>query len=183
MRALAIVAALGGIVGALVLLLTPPDSFRVLVPYLVLLSSGLLAVQPRLARWVTARRAGAPTASGSEITPLVRAGVFVAAVYGSYFGAGLGVLLLAVLGILISDSLQRLNGLKSVLSFVVNIVGVLIFLFSGQVVWAFAGVLLVSSYLGGLLGARVARLLSATVLRASVVLLGVVVAIILIIKG
>jgi uncharacterized protein len=109
--------------------------------------------------------------------------VFIAAIYGSYFGAGLGVLLLGVLGILISDSLQRLNGLKNVLSFVVNLVGVLIFVASGQVLWTFAGLLLVCSYTGGVIGARVARRLSPVVLRHSVVALGLVVAAVLIVKG
>jgi uncharacterized membrane protein YfcA len=88
-----------------------------------------------------------------------------------------------VLGILISDTLQRLNGLKNVLSFVVNLVGVLIFVVSGQVLWTFAGLLLVSSYVGGVLGARVARRLSPVVLRYSIVTLGLVVAVVLIVTG
>jgi uncharacterized protein len=182
MRSLAVVAILGGVVGAVVLLITPADSFRVIVPYLVVVACLLLAGQPRLARWVAARPGGRSD-RGNGVTPLVQAGVFIAAVYGSYFGAGLGVLLLGVLGILVSDSLQRLNGLKSMLSFVVNLVGVLIFVVSGQVLWAFAGLLLVSSYVGGVLGARVARMLSPVVLRYSIVTLGLVVAVVLIITG
>lgn len=181
MRSLAVVAVIGGVIGAVVLLVTPAASFRVIVPYLVILSCLLLAAQPRLARWV-AIRAGSPDAGGHGVTPLVQLGVFVSAVYGSYFGAGLGVLLLGVLGILISDSLQRLNGLKAVLSFVVNLVGVLIFVVSGQVYWLFAGLLLVSSYLGGVLGARIARLLPPAALRYSVVVLGLVVAGVLIVR-
>jgi uncharacterized membrane protein YfcA len=97
MRALAAVSVVGGIAGALVLLVTPADSFKAIVPYLVLLSCGLLAAQPRLARWVAGR--ADHHARAAEITPTVRVAVFVAAVYGSYFGAGLGVLLLGVLGI------------------------------------------------------------------------------------
>jgi uncharacterized protein len=182
MRSLAVVAVLGGVAGAVVLLVTPADSFRVIVPYLVVVSCLLLAGQPRLARWV-AGRPGGKGHGGSEVTPLVQAGVFVAAVYGSYFGAGLGVLLLGVLGILVSDSLQRLNGLKSMLSFIVNLVGVLIFVASGQVLWTFAALLLVSSYVGGVLGARVARMLSPDILRYSVVTLGLAVAVVLIITG
>jgi uncharacterized membrane protein YfcA len=113
----------------------------------------------------------------------LQAGVFVASVYGSYFGAGLGVLLLAVLGILLQDDLQRLNGLKTVLAFVVNVVGVVIFLVSGRVAWAFALILLVTAYAGGVLGARVARRLSATTLRGAVISLGVVVSGVLIVRG
>lgn len=182
MRALAAVAVLGGVAGAVLLLVTPADSFRVVVPYLVLLSCALLAAQPRLARWVSAR-ASSRTAPSHGITPALQAGVFVAAVYGSYFGAGLGVLLLGVLGILLDDSLQRLNGLKTVLAFVVNAVGVAVFLASGDVRWALAAVLLVTSYAGGLLGARVARLLSPAVLRGCVVALGAVVAVVLLVRS
>ncbi|HET8614937.1 MAG TPA: sulfite exporter TauE/SafE family protein [Actinomycetales bacterium] len=181
MRALAVVAIAGGVLGAVLLLVTPADSFRTVVPYLVLLSCLLLAVQPWLARWVADRRAESGRAVG--LSPVVHAGVFVAAIYGSYFGAGLGVLLLGVLGTLVVDSLQRLNGLKTVLAFAVNLVGVLIFLVSGQVAWLFAAILVVCSYAGGLLGARVARLLSAVVLRFGVVVLGVVVAIVLIVTS
>lgn len=180
-RALTVVAVAGGIAGAVLLLVTPQASFRVAVPYLVLLACALLAAQPRLARWVAGRRVGEDPAA--EATPLVSAGVFVASVYGSYFGAGLGVLLLGVLGILLVDSLQRLNALKSVLSFMVNIVGVLIFLPSGQVEWRYAALLLVTSYVGGIGGARVGRRLSPRVLRTGVVLLGVVVAVVLIVRG
>jgi uncharacterized protein len=182
MRSLAFVSILGGVVGAVVLLVTPENSFRVIVPYLVVVACLLLAGQPRLARWVAGRSSGG-SHGGSGVTPLVQAGVFIAAVYGSYFGAGLGVLLLGVLGILVSDSLQRLNGLKSMLSFIVNLVGVLIFVVSGQVLWTFAGLLLVSSYVGGVLGARVARMLSPVVLRYSIVTLGLAVAVVLIITG
>jgi uncharacterized membrane protein YfcA len=151
------------------------------VPYLVLLSCLLLGLQPWLARRVAARRAESGRIAG--LTPAVQAGVFIAAIYGSYFGAGLGVLLLGVLGTLVADSLQRLNGLKTVLAFVVNLVGVLIFLVSGQVAWLFAAILVVCSYLGGVVGARAARKLSASVLRYGVVILGLLVACALIITG
>jgi uncharacterized membrane protein YfcA len=145
------------------------------------MSCVLLAAQPRLARWVAKR--GDRSAGGPDVTLAVQGGVFVAAVYGSYFGAGLGVLLLGVLGVFLDDTLQRLNGLKSVISFVVNVVGVLIFLVTGQVVWLYAVILLVTSYAGGVLGARVARLLSPSILRASVVSLGTVVGIVLIARA
>ncbi|MGN6300123.1 MAG: sulfite exporter TauE/SafE family protein [Angustibacter sp.] len=182
LRALSVVAVLGGIAGAILLLVTPADSFRMVVPYLVLLSCALLAAQPRLAQWV-ARGSRERSAPSHGVTLPVRVGVFVAAVYGSYFGAGLGVLLLGVLGILMADSLQRLNGLKTVLAFVVNAVGVAIFVVSGHVRWDLAAVLLGTSYVGGLLGARVARVLAPAVLRACVVTLGTVVAVVLLVRG
>jgi uncharacterized membrane protein YfcA len=181
--ALGAVAVVGGVCGAVVLLVTPSDSFRVVVPYLVLLSCGLLLVQPWLARKVASRRAGADAKAVSEITPMVHGGVFLSAVYGSYFGAGLGVLLLGVLGILIDDNLQRLNGLKSVLSVLIKVVGTVVFVVSGLVVWWAAGILFVTAYLGGFVGAWVARRLSPVVLRYAVAALGVAVAVALLVTG
>ncbi len=209
-RALAAAAVIGGVAGAVVLLVTPADAFRTAVPFLVLAACGLLAVQPRLARAVAARReraasrpgpgsdgepapgAGPVVAAEREVraqappAPLgwgVRAGVLVASVYGSYFGAGLGVLLLGVLGVLVADDLQRLNALKGLLSLVVNVVGVAVFVFSGLVDWPVALVVAVAAWVGGLLGVRVARVLPARVLRVLVVTFGVVVAVVLLVRG
>jgi uncharacterized membrane protein YfcA len=181
-RALLVTAALGGIVGAIVLLATPADAFRGIVPFLVLLACLLLSIQPAVSKWLQRRR-GADAAAHHEITPLLHGGLFLSAAYGSYFGAGLGVLLLAVLGMLLNDDLQRLNGLKSVLSFIVNLVGVIIFVVSGNVAWAYAAILLVTSYAGGMLGASIARLLKPAVLRYAVVTLGVVVALALLVTA
>ena len=179
---LGITTVLGGLAGAVILLVAPAKSFKLVVPYLVLSSSLLLLVQPRLAARVTRRRM-AVVAGQCEITLPLQLGVFISSVYGSYFGAGLGVLLLGVLGILINDDLQRLNGLKSLLSFIAKIVGVLVFVASGRVDWPFALILLVTAYAGGLWGARISRRLSPRVLRHAVVLLGVAVAVGLIVKG
>jgi uncharacterized protein len=175
-RSLFFSAIVGGIAGAVILLVTPPSAFRAVVPFLVLLSCFLLGVQPFVSKWLLTRREAAPNPQ-TEITPLLHVGLLFAAAYGSYFGAGLGVLLLALLGMLLNDDLQRLNGLKSVLSFIVNLVGVLIFVVSGNVAWAFAAILLVTSYVGGMLGAWIARLLKPAVLRYAVVILGVCVAV------
>ncbi|KPM56486.1 membrane protein [Frankia sp. R43] len=198
LKALAPPAMLGGLIGAIVLLLTPSDGFKSAVPFLVLAACLLLAVQSRLAAMVARRRAATVAAaaaaqSGTEpgtepgppegaITWPTRIGVFVAGAYGSYFGAGLGVLLLGVLGILLVDELQRTNALKTLLSFGVNSIGVMVFLVTAQVSWAFAGILVVTSACGGVLGARVARLLPANVLRTAVVVLGVVVAVVLLVR-
>lgn len=181
-RVLGLVSILGGVAGAVVLLTTPADAFRTVIPYLILLSCLLLAAQPLLSRFVAGRRAAAG-ADTPEITAAVHAGVFVAAVYGSYFGAGLGVLLLGVLGIFLDDDLQRLNALKGLLSLVVNLVGVLVFVTSGRVAWAAAAILLVTAYLGGLGGAALARRLQPRLLRYCVVALGVAVAVGLLVRG
>lgn len=208
-RSLTVVSVVGGVLGAALLLVTPSDAFQAVVPFLILLSCGLLAVQPRLARAVAARRARAdpraeagadagadPRADGGADawadagtgTPGrlglgVQAGVLVSAVYGAYFGAGLGVLLLAVLGILLADGLQRLNALKGLLSLVVNAVGAAVFVVTGHVPLLVAAVLAVTAFCGGLLGVRVARILPAPALRAAVVVLGVVVAGVLLVRG
>jgi uncharacterized membrane protein YfcA len=171
-RALLPFAVTGGLAGAVLLLVTPPSTFRAVVPFLVLLSAVLLGVQPLLSRSL-----GTQQREQRDLHWGARIGVGLAAVYGSYFGAGLGVLLLAVLGVLVADGLQRLNALKGVLSLVINLVGAGVFVLSARVDWGYALVLAVGAYLGGTLGVSVARRLPAHVMRAAVVALGVVVGI------
>jgi uncharacterized membrane protein YfcA len=110
-----------------------------------------------------------------------RIGVGIGAVYGSYFGAGLGVLLLAVLGILIADGLQRLNALKGVLSLLINIVGVLVFVVSADVAWGYVAILAITAYAGGWLGVLLARRLAPEVMRIAVVAMGTVVGVVLLV--
>ncbi len=180
-RRLAPAGVLGGVAGALILLATPAQSFRTLAPFLILLACALLAAQPRLAARLGRGDPAAPATAGAG--PAAWAGVLAAGVYGSYFGAGLGVLLLGVLGILLRDDLQRLNALKGLLSLVVNAAGVAVFVASGRVAWDFAAVLAVSAGLGGTLGVSVARRLRPAALRAGVVGLGVAVAVVLLVQG
>ncbi|MCU1589247.1 MAG: hypothetical protein JWP11_503 [Frankiales bacterium] len=170
-------AVLGGIIGAVLLLVTPATTFRAVVPYLVLASCGLLAVQPRLAR---ALRDG--PRGRADVHWGARLGVGLSAVYGSYFGAGLGVLLLAVLGVLVADGLQRLNALKGLLSLFINVVGGLVFVLSARVDWGYALALAVGAYLGGTLGVSVARRLPPQVMRAAVIALGAVVGVALLVS-
>lgn len=175
-RALLPYAVVGGTTGAVLLLVTPQSTFRALVPYLVLVSCVLLAVQPRLARALADRRRGSERLHWG-----VRAAVALGAVYGSYFGAGLGVLLLAFLGILLADDLQRLNALKGLLSLAINAVGVAVYVVVGDVAWPYALLLAVAAYVGGTLGVRVARRLPPAVMRAAVVALGAVVGVVLLV--
>ncbi len=195
-RRLLAVCVAGGVLGAVLLLVTSAGAFRAVVPYLVLLSCLLLAVQPRLARLVAARvgregheghegpegHSNAGVSTRAAALPLL-GGVLVASIYGSYFGAGLGVLLLAVLGIFVDDDMQRLNALKGLLSLVVNLVGVLVFLLSARVAWTEAAVLATGSLVGGTLGVQLARLLPAPVLRGAVVVLGLVVGVVLLVRS
>jgi uncharacterized membrane protein YfcA len=175
-RALLPYAVLGGLAGAALLLVTPPSTFRAVVPYLVLLSAVLLGLQPVLSRALGGHEYGE-----RDVHWGARVGVGVAAVYGSYFGAGLGVLLLAVLGILVADGLQRLNALKGLLSLFINLVGALVFVVSARVNWGYALALAIGAYLGGTLGVSVARRLPPTVMRAAVVILGLAVGVVLLV--
>ena len=178
-RSVALTSVLGAIVGVLVLLNTPGDVFRRVVPYLILLACVLLVFQPRLARLVQSRQ-GART-GGTPV--LLQAGVLLSAVYGAYFGAGLGVLLLGILGIFLHERLQRVNAFKNVLSLLINAVALVAFGLFGPVAWDAVAVVAAASLAGGYFGARVARRIPATVLRMSVVIYGVVVAVVLLVRG
>ena len=133
---------LGGITGGVLLLSTSDATFRKLIPYLILTAVILLAFQDRLRNAVMARMSGNGRTHPHEAwsIPLI----FVAAVYGGYFGAGLGVMMLAVLGLVLDDSLTRLNALKQSLSFVINTAAAVFFLFSGKVLWSAAAVMAVA---------------------------------------
>ena len=172
--------ALGGLAGGILLLNTGEKVFRELVPFLILLASLLLALQNPLRAWLTRRSQAGRSAQHAEIwaVPLV----FLAAIYGGYFGAGLSVIVLAVLGLTLDDSLTRLNGLKQAIAFGTNIAAASLFVFSGQVVWSAALVMMVGALLGGVLGGRLAGRIQPNLLRKIVVTVGFVVAVIYFIK-
>lgn len=178
-RSSAVVSVVGGVAGAVLLLTTPGDVFRRVVPFLILLACALLLLQPRLAKAVQGRAA----ARSTDHAVVLQSSVLLAAVYGAYFGAGLGVLLLGVLGVFLAERLQRVNALKNVLSLTINAVALVAFGIFGPVAWDAVLVVAVASLLGGYAGARVARRIPASVLRAGVVLYGVVVAVLLIVRG
>lgn len=168
--------ALGGVIGGILLLNTGERLFRELVPFLILLASGLLAVQDSLRAWLARRAAQRGSAATSERYAVLPVGL--ASVYGGYFGAGLSVIVLAVLGLTLDDSLTRLNALKQAIAFSVNTAAAVFFLFSGQVVWPVALVMAVGALLGGALGGRLAGRIRPATLRWTVVTIGVVVAMI-----
>jgi uncharacterized membrane protein YfcA len=160
---------IGGIVGAALLLSLPSDVFDAVVPVLVALAVVLVIAQPRLSRALAARRERARPHGG----PPLWGGVLGTGVYGGYFGAAQGVILLALLGIAIPDeSLQRLNALKNVLAAFINGVAAIVFLFFASVAWLPALLLAVSSAAGGQLGAQIGRRLSPAVLRGVIVVVG-----------
>jgi uncharacterized membrane protein YfcA len=174
------IGALGGIVGGILLLNTGERVFRALVPFLILLAAGLLASQERV-RAILVRRAGQSGASGMSQLGVVLP-VVAAAIYGGYFGAGLSVIVLAVLGLVLDDSLTRLNALKQAISFSVNTAAAVFFLFSGQVWWSTAAVMAVGAIVGGMLGGRLAGRIRPIVLRRLVVTVGVLVALIYLVR-
>jgi uncharacterized membrane protein YfcA len=173
-RRLGATSAVGGLGGAVLLDVSPPGVFEAIVPFLILLSCALLVAQPAAARAVERRgHQGRPGA--------VHAGTFLASVYGGYFGAGLGIMLLAVLGAFVPEDIQRLNALKGLLSLVISAVAVVYFALFGPVVWTAAAIMAVTSLAGGQVGVRVARRLSAGTLRWVVVVFGVTVALVLLV--
>jgi uncharacterized membrane protein YfcA len=177
--ALAATSVVGAVLGAWLLVVSPADFFEQIVPFLILASCALLAAQPWLSRHLS------PVAEGAAEHRSLRLHVplFLASVYGGYFGAGLGILLLAVLGLTVRDSLQRLNALKGVLSLVVGLASATYFALFASVAWPAALVMAVASLVGGWAGVGVARRLPANVLRGLIVVFGVGVAIALLVKG
>ena len=164
-------AAAGGLAGAVLLLALPTGVFDAVVPGLVLLACVLVVLQPLLARRAAAVRTQQPTPRA--VGPGLLLGVTLSGVYGGYFGAAQGVLLLALLGLLLDDDLQRVNAVKNVLAAVVNGVAAVVFMIAADVRWEVAGVLAVGAAAGGLLGARIGRRLPAVVLRGLVVTVGI----------
>lgn len=167
---LAVASALGAILGTVLLLKLPPTAFETVVPWLIGLALVLVVVQPRVSAWVLGRGTDRPEHGGFLLWVLV----FAIGIYGGYFTAAQGVMLMAVLGMLLHESMQRLNGVKNVLAAVVNSVAGAIFVFAAPIDWAVIAVLAVGSTLGGLLGAKIGRRLPPRVLRAVIVLIGLV---------
>ncbi|MFE7564361.1 sulfite exporter TauE/SafE family protein [Kitasatospora sp. NPDC057500] len=160
---------LGGVLGAYLLIELPSAAFDAVVPVLILLALVLVVLQPRVARAVAARRRPDGDPHGGV---LLLAGIFLTGVYGGYFGAAQGVLLLALMGMLLQEDLQRINGVKNALAMIVNSVAALFFLFTSTVNWAAAGLIAIGSLVGGMIGARVGRRLPPQALRAVIVVVG-----------
>lgn len=165
----------GGLLGGWLLLQTGEKLFRDLVPYLILLASGLLAIQDFVRVWLTKRIAAG---RGSQLEKITWLPVALASVYGGYFGAGLSVIVLSALGLTLEDTLTRLNALKQASAFSVNIAAAIYFLFSGQVLWSAAFIMAAGALIGGWLGGKLAGKIKPSTLRWTVVTIGVIVSII-----
>ena len=170
LRRLAIASVTGGVIGAALLLILPASAFEAIVPAFIAVALVLIVLQPRISRALDARREH----EGRELAgPVATAGVFVAGVYGGYFGAAQGIMLMAILTLSIDDGLQRLNALKVVLTGLVNLVSGIAFVIFAPVAWAPAALIAGGSLLGGVLGAHVGRRLPPQALRAVIVVVGV----------
>ncbi|HXH82416.1 MAG TPA: sulfite exporter TauE/SafE family protein [Candidatus Tectomicrobia bacterium] len=174
MLRLGLASAAGGLAGGAVLLIAPPEAFELVVPLLLFGAVGLVAFQPRLRNLVGSRHGD----QGTIGVPLL-AGTFATGVYGGYFGAAQGVILLSILAVLAHDSLQRLNALKNVLVAVVNGVAAALFALIGPVDWTAVLFLAIGATAGGQLGAHVGRRLPASVLRAAIMVVGTVTGLVL----
>jgi uncharacterized protein len=193
----------GGLVGAILLLTLPQGAFKAIVPVLIGVAVVMVVIQPRLAAWVAARQkariavpsvvpsgaagaagpAGATTvavpvsapASASEAIggPVIWVLVFLAGIYGGYFGAAQGVLLIGMLGIALGDTLQRINAVKNVLAGLVNGLAAVVFIIATHIDWGAAGLIAVGSIIGGQLGARIGRRLPPWGLRLLIVCVGI----------
>jgi uncharacterized membrane protein YfcA len=166
---------IGGVIGGLLLLVLPAEAFSAIVPALVGLGILLVIFQPRITRWTAARH----DAMGKVRNPVLGAwwvwpAVLLAGVYGGYFGAAQGVLLMGIMGVGIPEDLQRLNALKNVLAAIVNAVAGLLFAVVADVDWLIVLLIGIGSVIGGQLGATVGRRLPSPVLRGTIVVVGLV---------
>jgi len=166
---LGVCSALGGLTGAALLLVLPASTFKAVVPAFIAIALVLIIAQPRLNVWLEGRAVDVEHRA-RLLTP---AAVFVAGIYGGYFGAAQGILLLAILGVLLTQDLQRTNALKNVLAGLVNGVAGLYFVIVAHVAWGPAAIIAASSVLGAQLGARYGQRLNPTALRALIVVVGI----------
>jgi uncharacterized membrane protein YfcA len=159
----------GGAVGSL-LLTRFPEAFVVVVPWLLLIAALLFLVQPNITRWLPVK--GESTLPAPWLCVAVGAFQFVVAVYGGYFGAGIGILMLSALGLMGLSDIHRMNAVKTVLAAVINGVSIIVFVIDGRIVWKFALPMAAASIAGGYTGARVGLRLPKLLVRWTVILLG-----------
>ncbi|WP_392542057.1 sulfite exporter TauE/SafE family protein [Oryzobacter telluris] len=176
LKRLAPMSFLGGALGAVLLLVLAPDLFKAIVPVLIVVGIALVVVGPWINAWTARRREAAGVDGEPEHTVAMQAGAFGAGVYGGYFGAAQGIILMGILGALSPKPLQRLNGYKNVLATIVNAVAAIVFVLVafGQIDWLVVLLIAVGSTIGGVIGSTVGRRLPPAVLRGAIVVIGLV---------
>ncbi|MER6825307.1 sulfite exporter TauE/SafE family protein [Streptosporangium sp. NPDC000563] len=167
---LGVPALVGALIGGVLLLYLPAETFDVVVPVLIALACVLVVIQPRLNGWLSARREHPHPHGG----PWLWGGVLVCGMYGGYFGAAQGVLLIGLMGSFLDEGLQRINAAKNVLALLVNACAALLFIVVAEVDWLAALMVALGAAIGGFLGAKIGRRLPAPVLRWFVVCVGIV---------
>ena len=160
---LAVASVTGGLLGAVLLLVLPGTAFRAVVPVFIAAAVVLVVLQPRIAR-----RLGTGRGSGRWLGP----GLVLCGMYGGYFGAAQGILLVSLLGLALAESLQRINAIKNVLAMLVNLVAGVVFAIDGRVDWRVAGLIAVGAIVGGQIGAHVGQRMPPAVLRGVIVAVG-----------
>ncbi len=176
LRRLAPMSFLGGAVGAVLLLVLDPDLFKAVVPVLILLGVALVVAGPRINDWTARRREVAGREGDGDHRVAMQVGAFGSGIYGGYFGAAQGIILMGILGALSRQPLQRLNGYKNVLATVVNAVAAVVFVLVAfdQIDWVVVLLIALGSTIGGVIGSTVGRRLPQNVLKAAIVVIGLV---------
>ena len=175
----------GGLIGGILLRYTPQQTFKNLVPFLILFATFLFIIQGPVQKFLKSRRdevSGTASLASRSWLAYALPVQFLTGIYGGYFGAGLGMIVLASLGLALDDNMTRLNALKQAISFSVNTAAALFFLFSGNILWPVVLVMAVAALAGGSLGGRLAGRVSPDVLRWTVVSIGLIVAIIYLVR-
>lgn len=168
---LGLASTIGAVAGAILLLVLPASAFRAVVPAFIGLGVVAIIVGPWVSRWLASRNRVPSEAAGGAGT---FAGIVLCGVYGGYFGAGQGLLFIAVLGIALADSIHRLNALRNMLAGLANTVAAVVFIASAPVAWGAAGLIAVGSIAGGWLGVHIGRRLPPTLYRAVIAVVGIV---------
>lgn len=167
---------IGGSAGAALLLVTPDHLFRKVVPWLLLAATAMFAFGPQLRAWASGKSSGQNAEHGAPSATKAALGMLAVAIYGGYFNGGLGILLLALFGLLGQTQLNAMNGMKNLVSALLTAIAVAIYAVGGIVEWPQALLMMVAATAGGYGGARVARKIPAHILRWGIVLTGLVMA-------
>ncbi len=170
--ALAVPSIIGGLLGAVLLVTTPEQLFKAIVPFLILLACGLLVAQEPVGRWMNRRVAMHPRTHAAILWWCQLA----IAIYGGYFGAGIGIMMLAAMAIFLPEDLQAANALKTVLATLINAAAAMLFIYSGKVVFDVGAVMMVAAMAGAYAGAHAAQRLKPRWLRAAVITYGLLIA-------
>lgn len=170
----------GSVIGALLLLVLPESAFEAIVPALIALALVLVVMGPRLSRWAASQHADRLT-PGRLMALIV--GVLLAGIYGGYFGAAQGILLVGMMSVLLPAHIQAINGIKNFLGVIVNFTAAMVFVVVDpiQIDWVLVLLIAVGSFIGGFIGARVGRTMPAWLLRATIVVIGVVAIVVLLV--